>query len=57
MDVELIPFLDMLIQMAQDSEVQKDFEAWKKERGDRKTTSSTAKPRHLYLESNLDKGL
>lgn len=47
----------MLIQMAQDSEVQKDFEAWKKERGDRKTTSSTAKPRHLYLESNLDKGL
>ena len=56
-DSALNPFLDRIIRAANDPEVQKDFQAWKEARKDRKKRSSKHIARHLYLEIDLDKGL
>ena len=54
---DLTPFLNRIIQAANDPEVQKDFQAWKKTQKNRKDHHSKHVARHLYLESDLDKGL
>ena len=54
---DLTPFLNRIIQAANDPEVQKDFQAWKEARKKRKKRPSKHIARHLYLESDLDKGL
>lgn len=54
-DSELNPFLDMIIRAANDPEIQKDFQEWLKDPKNQKNRPS--KHRHLYLESDLDKGL
>ena len=51
------PLLDAIIRAAHDPEIQKDFKAWEKARRNRKTYPSHQKARHLYLISNLEKGL
>ena len=56
-DSALNPFLDRIIRAANDPEVQKDFQAWKEARKDRKKRSSKHIARHLYLEIDLDKDL
>lgn len=56
-DADLNPLLDMFIRAANDPEVQKDFRAWKKTQKNRKDHHSKHVARHLYLESDLDKGL
>lgn len=56
-DSALNPFLDRIIRAANDPEVQKDFQAWKEARKDRKKRSSKHVARHLYLEIDLDKDL
>lgn len=56
-DSELNPFLDMIIRAANDPEVQKDFQAWKEARKNRKRRPSKHVARHLYLEIDLEKGL
>lgn len=56
-DSALNPFLDRIIRAANDPEVQKDFQAWKEARKDRKKGSSKHVARHLYLEIDLEKGL
>lgn len=56
-DADLNPLLDMFIRAANDLEVQKDFQAWKKAQKNRKNHHSKHVARHLYLESDLDKGL
>ena len=54
-DADLNPFLDMIIRAANDPEIQKDFQEWLKDPKNQKDRPS--KHRHLYLESDLDKGL
>lgn len=54
---DLTLFLNRIIQAANDPEVQKDFQAWKEARKNRKKRPSKHIARHLYLESDLDKGL
>lgn len=54
-DSNLNPFLDMIIRAANDPEIQKDFQEWLKDPKNRKDRPS--KHRHLYLESDLEKGL
>lgn len=56
-DSDLAPFLDMIIRAANDPEVQKDFQAWKEAKKGRKSHPERHTARHLYLESDLDKGL
>lgn len=54
---DLTPFLNRIIQAANDPEVQKDFQAWKEAKKGRKSHPERYTARHLYLESDLDKGL
>ena len=54
-DSDLNPFLDMIIRAANDPEVQKDFQEWLKDPKNQKDRPS--KHCHLYLESDLEKGL
>ena len=54
---DLTLFLNRIIQASNDPEVQKDFQAWKKTQKNRKDHHSKHVARHLYLESDLDKGL
>lgn len=54
---DLTLFLNRIIQASNDPEVQKDFQAWKKAQKNRKNHHSKHVARHLYLESDLDKGL
>ena len=56
-DADLNPLLDMFIRAANDPEVQKGFQAWKKAQKNRKNHHSKHVARHLYLESDLDKEL
>ena len=50
---DLTPFLNRIIQAA----IQKDFQAWKEAKKGRKSHPERHTARHLYLESDLDKGL
>ena len=54
---DLTPVLNRIIQAANDPEVQKDFQAWKEAKKGRKSHPERHTARHLYLESDLDKGL
>lgn len=54
-EADLTPFLDMIIRAANDPEIQKDFQEWLKDPKNRKDRPS--KHHHLYLESDLEKGL
>lgn len=54
-DPELNPFLDMIIRAANDPEIQKDFQEWLKD--PKNQEDRPLKHRHLYLESDLEKGL
>lgn len=54
-DADLNPLLDMFIRAANDPEIQKGFQEWLKDPKNQKNRPS--KHRHLYLESDLDKGL
>ncbi|MGF0044604.1 hypothetical protein ACQRB3_11415 [Megasphaera elsdenii] len=54
---DLTPFLNRIIQAANDPEVQKDFQARKEAKKGRKSHPERHTARHLYLESDLDKGL
>ena len=54
---DLTSFLNRIIQAANDPEVQKDFQAWKEARKNRKKRPSKHTARHLYLEIDLEKGL
>lgn len=54
-DSDLNPFLDMIIRAAHDPEVQRDFHEWLKDQKNQEERPSKA--RHLYLESDLKKGL
>jgi hypothetical protein len=56
-EIDWNPLLDAIIQAAQDPEIQKDFKAWEKAQRNRKIYPSHQKARHLYLESDLEKGL
>lgn len=54
---DLTSFLNRIIQAANDPEVQKDFQAWKEAKKGRKSHPERHTACHLYLESDLDKGL
>lgn len=51
------PLLDAIIQAAHNPKIRKDFHAWEKAQHNRKAYPSRQKARHLYLASDLEKGL